>query len=273
MLDLQKNRSTLIYGAAAVSLAILGTSITYYILEDDKRAKRRKEARKAERATLRILQQIKEQQEKIEASMKSSEDTIEDQSCTDKDFRKKEYTLAHANELLLQLMEKLDAIRPLTVVLGGDIEKEPTEFENQLVSNIKSKKRNIIEAIEGLFRRLDTANVKAKKEASRREQVAKEKARIEQEQKKLELEEAERKLKMEQEQEKIRLEQEQKAKEEAERVAKEEAERRLKEEELAKLALEAEAIQKLSEQQHNDVTVQEEAVLAALKEVEQHEEK
>ncbi|GAA5795963.1 hypothetical protein EDC94DRAFT_619859 [Helicostylum pulchrum] len=271
MLDLQKNRSTLIYGAAAVSLAILGTSITYYILEDDKRAKRRKEARKIERATLRILQQIKEQQEKIETSMKDAEDTVEDQTCTDKDFKKKEYTLAHANELLLQLMEKLDAIRPLTVVLGGDVEKEPTEFENQLVSNIKSKKRNIIEAIEGLFRRLDAANVKAKKEASRREQQAKENARIEQEKRKVEQEEAERKLKLEQEQEKIRLEQEQKANEEAERVAKEEAERRLKEEELARLALEAEAFKKLSEQQHDDVTVQEEAVLAALKEVEQHE--
>lgn len=270
MLNLRNNRSALIYGATAVSLAILGSGIAYYIIEDDKRVKRRKEGRKAERTTLHLLQQIKEQAQTIQADIENVENDKENQSSSDKEFKQKQYTLAHSNELLLQLMEKLDAIRPLTVILGnGETEKKPTEFEKNLVSNIKSKKRNVIESIEGLFLRLDTANVKSKKESERREQAAKEKAL---EKARIEKEEAERKAIEEAEKEKIRLDNEKKVKEEQENIAQQEALRREKEEQeqLAKAILEKKANDIKLEQ--DQVTAQEEAVLAALKEVE-HDEK
>lgn len=268
MLNLQNDRQTIVLGATAISLAILGSGLAYYIIEDDRRARRRKEGRRAERTTLRLLQQIKEQEQTIEASMKTVEDNIEDVSCEDKVFKKKEYTLAHSNELLLQLMEKLDAIRPLTVILGnGESEKEPTDFEKNLISHIKSKKRSIIESIEGLFRRLDIANSKAKKEAERREELAKELARIQKE-------EEERKAREEKELEELRKENERKAKEEQERIAQEEGLRRAKEEEerLAQEALqkelELEASKKVEEEA--SVAAQEDAILAAMKEEAEH---
>jgi hypothetical protein len=269
MLDLQKNRQTLILGVTAISLAILGSGIAYYVVEEDRQVKRRKEGRRAERNTLRLLQQIKEQVQAIETSMKTVEDDIEDKACEDKFFKKKEYTLAHSNELLLQLMEKLDAIRPLTVILGnGETVKESTEFEKNLVSHIKSKKRSVIESIEGLFRRLDIANVKAKKESERREEVAKEKARIEKEEK-------ERIAREEKELEELRKENERKAKEEQERIAQEEGLRRAKEEEqrLAQEALAKELEQEKNKKLEDKAAeaAREDAVLAALKEVEQAE--
>ncbi|KAG2211833.1 hypothetical protein INT47_004519 [Mucor saturninus] len=270
MLKLQQNRSAFIYGAAAVSLAILGSGIAYYIIEDDKQVKRRKEGRKAERAALHLLQQIKVQAQTIQTNFEAVETDIENQASTDKEFKQKQYTLAHSNELLLQLMEKLDAIRPLTVIVGnGADDKEPTEFEKTLVSNIKSKKRNVIETIEGLFRRLDIANVKAKKEAVRREQEAKEKAL---ETARIEKEEAEQKAIAEAEKERIRLENEQKLKEEQAKIAQEEALRRENEEkeQLAKAIIEKQA--KDIQLEQDQVAAQEEAVLAALKEVE-HDEK
>ncbi|KAL9554259.1 hypothetical protein MBANPS3_002899 [Mucor bainieri] len=277
MSNSQNNRTIWLYGAAALSLALAGSGIAYYILEDDKQAKRRRAGRRAERTTLRLLHQIKEEQHAIALNMEKAEANIEDQACDDKAFKHKEYTLAHSNELLLRLMEKLDAIRPLTVVMGGETEAEPNEFERSLVANIKAKKRAVIESIEGLFRRLDVANGKAKKEASRREAVAKEKERLEKE-------EAERLAREEKEREAIRKENERKAKEEQERIAQEEALLRQKEEE-ANLQQEIlnkqedyEQVEIIEQEEANEEPVQEQqqdqeqAILAAMKEVEQEDE-
>ncbi|KAI8366482.1 hypothetical protein EDC96DRAFT_508245 [Choanephora cucurbitarum] len=239
-----RSTSTWVYSAVAISLLVLGTGTAYYLVEDDRRVKRRKAGRRAERETARVLNQYKEEAEKIASDMESVESTIEDTHCDDKTFKKKEYTLAQSNELLLQLMEKMDAIRPLTAIIGT--EAEPNAFERDLVANIKSKKRTVIEYIEGLFRRLDTANGKAKKEAERREKLAEEKAKLEKEEaERLAKEEAERLAKEEQEriakeeQERIaREEQVRLAKEEQEKVAQEEALRR-KEEEGQRLVQEA----------------------------------
>ncbi|CAO0796368.1 unnamed protein product [Mucor circinelloides] len=274
MSNTQNNRTIWLYGAAVISLALAGSGIAYYILEDDKQAKRRRAGRRAERTTLRSLHQIKEEQQAIALNIEKVEANIEDQACDDKAFKQKEYTLAHSNELLLRLMEKLDAIRPLTVIMGAETEAEPNEFERNLVTNIKAKKRTVIESIEGLFRRLDVANGKAKKESSRREEVAKQKE-------KLEKEEAERLAREEKEREEIRKENERKAKEEQERIAQEEALLRQKEEEAS---LEQEILNKqddyeqveIIEQEDTNEPVQEQdqeqAILAAMKEVEQEDE-
>lgn len=282
MSNTQNNRTIWLYGATAISLALVGSGIAYYILEDDKQVKRRKAGRRAERTTLRLLHQTKEEQQAIELNIKKVEGNIEDQDCDEKSFKQKEYTLAHSNELLLRLMEKLDAIRPLTVIMGGETEAEPNEFERSLVSNIKTKKRNVIESIDELFRRLDVVNSKMKKESSRREQIAKEKERLEKE-------EAERLAREEKEREEIRKENERLAKEEQERIAQEEALLRQKEEE-ANLAqeiltkqddyeqveiIEQEEANEQKEQaskQEEQASKQEEAILAAMKEVEQEHE-
>ncbi|KAI8645395.1 hypothetical protein BD408DRAFT_411845 [Parasitella parasitica] len=266
MSNTQNNRTIWLYGIATIALALVGSGMTYYILEDDKQVKRRRAGRRAERTTLRLLSQIKEEQQAVEGSIKEVEENIEDGDCDEKAFKKKEYVLAHSNELLLRLMEKLDAIRPLTIIVGGETEAEPNEYELNLVANIKTKKRAVIESIEELFRRLDSSNGKMNKEKSRREELAKEKERLEKE-------EAERLAREENEREKIRKENE--------RIAQEEALLRQKEEEanLAQELLikqddyeELEIIEQDDADEQEQASKQEEAILAAMKEVEQQDE-
>ncbi|KAI8081931.1 uncharacterized protein B0P05DRAFT_538691 [Gilbertella persicaria] len=224
MSNLQTNRTntTWIYGAAALSVLALGSGIAYYLVEDDRKVRRRKAGRRAERNTVRVLNQYKQEAEKIESHMQQVEQDIQDTTCDDKAFKQKEYILAHSNELLLQLMEKIDTVRPLTAIMGT--EADPNPFERELVAVIKSKKRSVIEYIETLFRRLDVTNGLAKREAERREGVAQEKARLEKE-------EADRKAEEERQREEARKEKERLAKEEQERIAQEEALRRKEEEE------------------------------------------
>ncbi|CEP09745.1 hypothetical protein [Parasitella parasitica] len=274
MSNTQNNRTIWLCGIAAISFILVGSGMVYFILEDDKQVKRRRAGRRVERTTLRLLHQIKEEQQAIEVDIKNVEGNIEDRDCDEKAFKKKEYVLAHSNELLLRLMEKLDAIRPLTVIMGGETVNEPNEYERDLVSNIKVKKRTVIESIEALFRRLDISNGKMNKEKSRREELVKE-------QKRLEKEEAERFANEEKEKERVRRENERKAEEEQKRIAQEEALLRRKEEE-ANLAQELLIRQddyeqvEIMEQEEVEVqeqaSKQEEAILAAMKEVEQQDE-
>lgn len=220
---LKENKNTILYSTALVTLAILGTSVVYYVIEDDKKVRRRKEKKLAHRTTIRLLNQMKEEEVlPIEVKINQVESTIEDMTCDDKAFKMKEYTLAHSNELLLRLMEKLDAIRPHHVIMV-DSANEPNSFELELISSIKTKKRTVIEAIQELFKRLDLINVKAKKESLRREEEAAKQAQLEKE-------EAERKAREERELEEHRKENERKAREEQERIAQEEALRRQQEE-------------------------------------------
>ncbi|CAO3682871.1 unnamed protein product [Rhizopus stolonifer] len=233
----QNKQSLIVYGAGVALLAALSTGLAYYVIEDDRKVQRRKTARRAERNASKLLSQISEQRQAIETSIQSIVPVLE-LECDDKAFKQKEFTLAQSNELLLRLMEQLDAIQPLSLVAGEAVEK-PTELEEELADHLKNKKRSVIDAINILFQRLDECNEKLKKEAIKREEAAKEKARIEKE---------------EQERKRIEEEKAQKAREEQERVAQEEALRRQKEEE--ELAIEAE--QKAREEQEH--MAQEEAL-------------
>ncbi|KAG1451218.1 hypothetical protein G6F56_008140 [Rhizopus delemar] len=242
----QNKQSLIVYGAAAALLAALSTGLAYYVIEDDRKVQRRKTARRAERNASKLLSQISEQRQAIETSIQSIAPVLE-LECDDKAFKQKEFTLAQSNELLLRLMEQLDAIQPLSLVAGEAVEK-PTELEEELADHLKNKKRSVIDAINVLFQRLDECNEKLKKEGIKREEAAKERARIEKE-------EQERLAREEEERKRIEEEKAQKAREEQERVAQEEALRRQKEEE-EQLAREAE--QKAREEQEH--MVQEEAL-------------
>jgi hypothetical protein len=229
------HRHILICAITVASVA----GITYYLLEDDRKAKRRKTSRVAERTALRSLNQMRDDELTVESDIKKLEQNVNDKECDDKTFKQREYALAHANEMLLRLMERLDAIRPLTAVMG-ERNLEPNEYENTLISNVKTRKKQIIQSIQGLFRRVDVCSEKIKTQAKEREEIAKEKARLEQE-------ENERKAREAEELERIQKEKERLQQEEAERVAKEEAQRRLQEEE-------EQLVQEVSQQVESIVT-------------------
>ena len=133
-------------------LAIIGAT-SYYVIQNDRQMKRRKRARLGQKQAYFLLLQIKRDQQKIQLDLS---DSINDEHF---DKKKKEYLLAQSNELLLQLLERLDAIRPKDAILltqNEDDEQEmTTPFEEELMQQVKEKKRRIIKSIQDDFDRVD----------------------------------------------------------------------------------------------------------------------
>ncbi|KAI8980857.1 hypothetical protein BDB01DRAFT_836524 [Pilobolus umbonatus] len=222
--DNHQNKHTIwIYGLGALAAVLASSGLVYYVLEDDKRVKRRKAARQVEQSTLRLLTGIKKEASRIEEDISTVESELDNKECDDKAFKLREYTIDHSNELLIRSMEKLDAIRPLTLIAGDT--NEPTVYERQLVTNVKSNKRKVIEYIEGLFRRIDIAKEVLKKDSEIRAKLAQENARIQKEAQK----EAQKKA-AEEAQKKAIEEAQEKGAEEAQKKNDEEAQKKMDEE-------------------------------------------
>ncbi|CAO3591644.1 unnamed protein product [Absidia cylindrospora] len=77
----------------------------------------------------------------------------------DKEWKRHEFVLAECNELLLRLMERLDAIRPKSAIIGEDVDgqvlKEPNDLEEAAILDIRNRKKKVIRQIERNFRQLD----------------------------------------------------------------------------------------------------------------------
>ena len=133
-------------------LAIIGAT-TYYVIQNDRQMKRRKRARLGQKQAYVLLLQIKRDQQKIQSDLS---DSINDERF---DKKKKEYLLAQSNELLLQLLERIDAIRPKDAIVlsqnEDDAEEKITPFEEELMQQVKEKKRRIIQSIQDDFDRVD----------------------------------------------------------------------------------------------------------------------
>ncbi|KAI9488434.1 hypothetical protein BDB00DRAFT_791864 [Zychaea mexicana] len=147
-------------GATAIVTvgAIAAATAAWYVVQNDRQMKQRKRARAGYRDALKLLQQIKRDQEAIQKDLDAIHVAVSDPSVDD--IKKKtEYPLAHCNELLLRLLERLDAIRPSDAVLPPSLDlqnqQEPTEFELELMQHIKERKRRIIQSIERDFSRVD----------------------------------------------------------------------------------------------------------------------
>ncbi|CAO3641626.1 unnamed protein product [Cunninghamella blakesleeana] len=78
----------------------------------------------------------------------------------DKEWKRREFILAECNELLIRLMERLDAIRPKSAILGEELAEQtdkqpPTELEEAVILEIRNRKRKVIRQIEQNFKQLD----------------------------------------------------------------------------------------------------------------------
>ncbi|KAF7721812.1 hypothetical protein EC973_004105 [Apophysomyces ossiformis] len=138
------------YGVAL--LMVLGAGVGYYhVIEEDKQVKQRKRAKAAERHTLRQLQQINDDRQAIE---KDIEEISSLQS--DLDQRRREFLLAKSNELLLRLLERLDAIRPQHAIVGDrSDDRSMSDYEALLIEGLKEKKKRLIKRIQQDFGRVD----------------------------------------------------------------------------------------------------------------------
>lgn len=195
-LRMTQKKELILYGLAAALLAALGSGLAYYLVEDDRKVRRKKTAKRAERSTFGLLSGLEEETRRIRLEVDSVESSIQ-ADCDDKTFEQKKDTLAQASELLLELMAQADAVRPLTLIVG-EKDLEATDFERELANQLKDKKRVVMDAIHELLHRLTVCDEKMKREAEKRKEAREEKARME-ERRRREKEEEEEKSRRERE--------------------------------------------------------------------------
>lgn len=197
-----QKKDLIVYGIAAALLAALGSGLAYYLVEDDRKVRRKKTARRAERSTMGVLSELEEEVKRIRSDVDSVESSIQ-ADCDDKTFERKKETLAYASERLLGLLAQAEAIRPLTLIVG-EKDVEATDFERELANQLKDKKRAVMEEIHALLGRLTGCDEKMKREVEARE----EKARMEERRRREEEERARRKREQELEEEELRRQRE-----------------------------------------------------------------
>lgn len=149
-------RNTLLAAALAICLTAGGA---YYLVKQDQRVKRRKRARAAEKAAMQLLQQVSnDRRELLESHHNNNKDTVPE---------RREYAVAYCNEMLLRLLERLDAIQPRAAIMedcsDGDT---PTPFEESLIDNVKRRKRKLIVRINQDFEQIDQGARKHNREAT-----------------------------------------------------------------------------------------------------------
>ncbi|KAI8082770.1 uncharacterized protein BX664DRAFT_339019 [Halteromyces radiatus] len=157
-----------IYITVGLTLVASTAFATYHLIEQDRRVKRRKQTKQAERQVLRLIHQIQLDRQTIHNDIEgltrvllqtAQHTTSIDTTTDDKEWKRRDFILAECNELLLRLLERLDAIRPKSAILGEDIEgqgqQEPSALEQAAILDIRNRKKKVIRQIERNFRQLD----------------------------------------------------------------------------------------------------------------------
>ncbi|KAL0074123.1 hypothetical protein F4703DRAFT_1373224 [Phycomyces blakesleeanus] len=142
--------------AATLSLVILGGA-SYYLWKEDQQVKKRNLAKTREKKAASLLREINNDHKMLHAEIDEHYKLMKlaGTSVPEKEWKTIEFKLSMSNEMLLRLMERLDAIRPLADIMDED-DREPTKYEKEIIAEIKQKKRRIISKIERDFKRLDT---------------------------------------------------------------------------------------------------------------------
>lgn len=150
-------RNTLLAAALAICLTAGGA---YYLVKQDQRVKRRKRARAAEKAAMQLLQQVSNDRRELLESHhnNNNKDTVPE---------RREYAVAYCNEMLLRLLERLDAIQPRAAIMENCSDGDtPTPFEESLIDNVKRRKRKLIVRINQDFEQIDQGARKHNREAT-----------------------------------------------------------------------------------------------------------
>ncbi|KAI9010972.1 hypothetical protein CLU79DRAFT_772131 [Phycomyces nitens] len=142
-------------GAAAISLVILGGT-SYYLWKEDQQVKKRNLAKLREKKAASLLREINNDYKTLHAEIDEHCQAIKaaGSSVPEKEWKILEFKLSMSNEMLLRLMERLDAIRPWAAIMDED-EREPTKYEEEMIAELKQKKKRTIAKIERDFKRLD----------------------------------------------------------------------------------------------------------------------
>lgn len=138
---MKQYQQVLLFGS--VFTVLIATAV--YVVQEDRAVKARKAVRANEKQALALLHQIKQDHQTISHEL----DHLNPQDT------KIEYKLAYNNEMLLRLMERLDAIQPRAAILNDRVVDTPSDFEETMIQHVKERKRRLIKAIEKDFKRVD----------------------------------------------------------------------------------------------------------------------
>lgn len=138
---MKQYQQVLLFGS--VCTVLIATAV--YVVQEDRAVKARKAVKANEKQALALLHQIKQDHQTISHEL----DHLDPQDT------KIEYKLAYNNEMLLRLMERLDAIQPRVAILNDRVVDTPSDFEETMIQHVKERKRRLIKAIEKDFKRVD----------------------------------------------------------------------------------------------------------------------
>lgn len=133
--------------AAGICAALGGA---YFLIQDYEKSQFRKQVKSREREALKLLQQIKQDRDAIERDL---EQLVVQQQQAEPDRKRCEYALAQCDELLLRLLERLDAIQPSAIVITDD--GQPTALDTPVVEEIRRRKKKLIQRIQLDHARVD----------------------------------------------------------------------------------------------------------------------
>ncbi|KAI8334389.1 hypothetical protein BC941DRAFT_432863 [Chlamydoabsidia padenii] len=154
-----------VYMTASAALMATTALVTYKLIEQDRRVKQRKQTKQAERHTLQLIHQIQLDRQTITKDIdgltRTLLDKVKQHGMDDQEWKRLEFISAESNELLLRLLERLDAIRPKSAIMGDDDDKdgghdkEPNALEEAAILEVRHRKKRVIRQIERNFRQLD----------------------------------------------------------------------------------------------------------------------
>ncbi|CAO3703495.1 unnamed protein product [Rhizopus stolonifer] len=145
----QKKENSVVSGVVAALLFGFGSIFAYYLVERDCSSRRQKAAEPFLYNVSRI-----------------------ELKCNQEQYEKQLSQLDWSRVQLAQLLEKTEALRPLTVIVGKN--SEPTPGERKMADGLKLKKQELMSLLEKLLTKVNECEEELKKEAVKRERLARE---------------------------------------------------------------------------------------------------
>jgi len=139
---MQWNDARLQVAVAITTAALAVGGITYYVLDNHQKTIAYNQAKREQRKLLQTLANIEKDIVPVEHKIAA----IEEGSCSS------EFRVRECNELLLRVLESLDAIKPSDIQCG----EHGTPREQAMIDKVKHRKRGLVQKVQTYFHRLDS---------------------------------------------------------------------------------------------------------------------
>ncbi|KAI8064433.1 hypothetical protein BC940DRAFT_306239 [Gongronella butleri] len=142
-----------------IAVAVVATAVLVYsVLEQDRHVKANRTTRAAAREALHLIRQVQHEKKAITHEITQLRQVLAQQAAhvDDKEWTRRDKVLVRCNELLLQLMERLDAVSPRAAIVGEHHHGAKLDAAQEAaIRDLRAKKKKVIREIEQDFLRLD----------------------------------------------------------------------------------------------------------------------